>query len=77
MPSQHRHKGHGFRPDPADFEAASGHLEERDRTMGAYLRASVRWLARDPDAALAAVEADWPERLPPGWPHIAPTDTGE
>jgi hypothetical protein len=74
MPSQHANTSHGFRPDPQDFETASGHLELRGRTMGTYLRACVRWLAEDPDAALAAVDSRWPETKPPGWPHVAPAD---
>jgi len=68
MSSQHRYPSHGFRPDPDEFAAASEHLQARGRTAGAYLRACVRWLARDPDAALAALAGDWPEPRPPGRP---------
>jgi hypothetical protein len=56
---------YGFRPDPDEFAAASEHLEARGRTTDAYLHACIRWLARDPDTALAAL-ADWPRPRPAG-----------
>jgi hypothetical protein len=68
MPSQHRHRVRGFRPEPAEFESARVRLEARGHTVGAYLRACLRWLARDPDAALAALAADWPGPRPNGRP---------
>lgn len=75
MPSQHAHKSHGFRPDPLDFETAERNLRDRGgRTVGAYLKACVKWCAEDPDAAIAAVEMRWPDIKPPGWPHVAPPD---
>ncbi len=73
MPSQHAHKSHGFRPDPQDFAAAEGNLKRRGgRTVGAYLKACLKWCAEDPDAAIAAVDSRWPDIKPPGWPHAAP-----
>ena len=69
MSSQHRYPSHGFRPDPDEFAAASEHLEGRGQTVGAYLRACLHWLARDPDAALAATAGHWPEPRPAGRPH--------
>lgn len=68
MASQHRHKSRGFRPDPGEYEAAAEHLERRGRTPGAYLRACLRWLDADPDAALAAVGPFWPDVRPTGRP---------
>ena len=70
MPSQHRHPLHGFRPEPAEYEGARASLEARGRTVGAYLRACLRWLARDPDAALAALAGDWPGPRPTGRPAV-------
>lgn len=43
-------------------------LAARGHTVGAYLRACLRWLARDPDAALAVLSADWPGPRPRGRP---------
>jgi hypothetical protein len=76
MPSQHAHKAHGFRPDPQDFAAAEGNLKERGgRTVGAYLKACLKWCAEEPDAAIAAVDSRWPDIKPSGWPHVAPPAT--
>lgn len=61
---------YGFRPDPAEFAAANGHLEARGRTTDAYLHACIRWLARDPDTALAALADDWPGPRPSGAPAV-------
>ncbi|HEY7201858.1 MAG TPA: hypothetical protein VIC57_16680 [Candidatus Dormibacteraeota bacterium] len=72
MPSQHRHRLRGFRPEPAEFETARNRLEARGETVGAYLRACLRWLARDPDAALAALASDWPGPRPTGRPRGDP-----
>jgi len=68
MSSQHRYPVHGFRPDPDDYDAARAHLEARGHTIGSYLRACVHWLARDPDAALAALAPHWPGPRPVGRP---------
>jgi len=68
VPSQHRHPSHGFRPDPSEFSAASAELDARSETVGAFLRACLRWLARDPDAALAALAGSWPDPRPAGRP---------
>ncbi len=40
----------------------------RGQTADAYLHACIRWLARDPDAALAATADDWPAPRPAGRP---------
>jgi hypothetical protein len=56
---------YGLRPGPDEF-AASGHLEARGLTTDAYLHACIRWLARDPDTALAALADDWPGPRPSG-----------
>jgi hypothetical protein len=69
VPSQHRHPVHGFRPDPGEYEAARELLAPQGHTVGAYLRACLRWIARDPDAALDALAADWPGPRPYGRPH--------
>jgi hypothetical protein len=76
VPSQHRHPAHGFRPDPGEFAAARDRLEARGQTVGAYLRACLRWLARDPDSALTATAADWPGPRPPGRPRSSRTPSG-
>ena len=68
MSSQHRYPVHGFRPDPGDYDAARAHLEARGHTIGSYLRACVRWVARDPDAALAALAPHSPCQRPLGRP---------
>lgn len=68
MSSQHKYPVHGFRPDPADYEAARRYLEARGDTVGSYLRACVHWLARDPEAALAALAPHWPGPRPLGRP---------
>lgn len=68
MASQHRNPLHGFRPDPGEFEEARARLEARGHTVGVYLRACLRWLARDPDVALATLAADWPSQRTYGRP---------
>src|SRR5580658_8582000 len=73
MPSQHAHKSRGFRPDPQDFDTAERNLKARGgRTVGAYLKACLKWCAEDPDTAIAAVDTRWPDVKPPGWPHVTP-----
>jgi hypothetical protein len=67
--SQHGQSAHAFRPDPDEFTQASDRLKAQGQTVGAYLRACLRWLNRDPDAALAALAADWPEPRPVGRPR--------
>lgn len=52
----------GFRPDAAERAAASSQLTSRGRVMSDFLRACLRWVADDPDAALAAVGKHWPEQ---------------
>jgi hypothetical protein len=69
VPSQHRHPSHGFRPDPGEYAAARDRLQARGRTVGAYLRACLRWLNHDPDAALAALAGNWPEPRQSGRPR--------
>jgi hypothetical protein len=69
MSSQHGQSAHAFRPDPAEFAPAAARLEAQGQTVGDYLRACLRWLNRDPDAALAALAADWPDPRPIGRPR--------
>lgn len=68
MSSQHKYPVHGFRPDPADYAAARDHLAARGHTVGSYLRACMRWLVRDPNAAPAALAPHWPGPRPVGPP---------
>jgi hypothetical protein len=67
--SQHQHPAHGFRPDPDDWAAAAARLEADGRTVGTYLRACLRFIASDPDAALAALAPHWPEPRLTGRPR--------
>jgi hypothetical protein len=41
----------------------------RNIVPGAFLRACLRWLASDPDEALAALRAHWPDTRPLGRPR--------
>lgn len=60
MSSQHAATGHSFRPDAAEYGPAKGELDNRGRHMTDYLRACLRWLRADPDAALATLAPHWP-----------------
>jgi hypothetical protein len=70
--SQHQHKARGFRPDPDDYAAAAARLEADGRTVGTYLRACLRFIASDPDGALAALAPHWPEPRHTGRPRKQP-----
>lgn len=50
-----------FRPaDPREYDYAAGLLAARDRTIGDFLNAALRWLNQDPDTALATLAPVWP-----------------
>src|SRR5260221_8458141 len=72
MPGQHRYPARAIRPDPEEIKPAEARLG-RVR-LGEYLRACLRWLNADPDAALAAVERHWPPERPNGRPPQAPPE---
>lgn len=59
MSSQHQFTTRTFRPAPDEFTGASANLPE-GKTMDAFLRACLRGLRDDPEAALAFVETRWP-----------------
>jgi hypothetical protein len=61
MANMHRRATKAFRPDvEAEYQPALALLADRGRTMNGYLRACLRWLAADPDAALLVVREHWP-----------------
>ena len=61
MNSQHTNTQRSWRPDPGEYDTSKAHLAERGHAMTAYLRAALRWLNHDPDAALAALGPFWPD----------------
>src|SRR5258707_4701734 len=72
MPGQHRYPARAIRPDPEEIKPAEARLG-RVR-LGEYLRACLRWLNADPDAALGAVERHSPPERPNGRPPQAPPE---
>jgi hypothetical protein len=70
MTSHHRQPQRSWRPDPDEYDKAKAQLGARGRSVSAYLRACLRWLNRDPDGALDALEADWPPPRPTGRPPL-------
>jgi hypothetical protein len=64
----HTQRQRTFRPDPGEYAAAQAHLAARGRHVGDFLRACLRWINRDPDAALATLQPLWPDPRPPGRP---------
>ncbi|KAA2245896.1 hypothetical protein F0L68_41160 [Solihabitans fulvus] len=69
MTSQHGQKQRSWRPEPDEYADAKAALNARGRSMSAYLRACLRWLNSDPDAALAALSPVWPEPRLTGRPR--------
>jgi hypothetical protein len=69
VPSQHLHPTHAFRPEPGEWDPAEAILTARGVKPGAFLRACLRWLASDPDAAFAALARHWPRDRPRGRPR--------
>jgi hypothetical protein len=67
--SQHSATVRNFRPDEDEYAPAMGELDSRGRHMTDYLRACLRWLKADPDAALAALAPHWPPPRRYGRPH--------
>ncbi|HEX4830349.1 MAG TPA: hypothetical protein VH478_04570 [Trebonia sp.] len=69
MPSQHRNQARAFRPEDGEWNPAEEILTARGLVPGAFLRACLRWLASDPDAALDTLEGHWPGTRPLGRPR--------
>ncbi|MFC0431082.1 hypothetical protein [Kutzneria buriramensis] len=69
MASQHDQPQRSWRPDPDEYETAQSLLSDRGQSITAYLRACLRWLEHEPDAALAALAPYWPEPRPTGRPR--------
>ncbi|WP_163572171.1 hypothetical protein [Fodinicola feengrottensis] len=74
MPDRRVHRHQKFRPDEAEYAAAMQELRDRDRLMNDFLRASLRWVADDPEAALAALAPLWPTPRPRGRRPMSATD---
>lgn len=72
MPSQHGNPSHAFRPAEEEWDPAEEILKAQGIAPGTFLRACLRWLASDPDAALAALAAHWPARRQTGRPRTRP-----
>lgn len=68
--STHRHDQKSWWPEPDEYAAAKDVLQNRGYNMTAYLRACVRWLDAEPDAALATLAAHWPPPRPRGRPFL-------
>lgn len=50
-----------FRPyDPREYDYAATQLADRDKTIGDFLHAALRWFSKDPEMALATLEPVWP-----------------
>jgi hypothetical protein len=67
--SQHRYAPRAFRPAPDEWSPAEEILKTRGIVPGMFLRACLRWLASDPDAALALLASHWPDPRPLGRPR--------
>jgi len=70
MAGQHRYPAKTIYPDPDEITAAEERLGVR--RVSSYLRACLRWLRSEPDAALAAVADYWPPERPTGRPPRTP-----
>jgi hypothetical protein len=68
MSSQHAYTTRTYRPTRAEADAAGAVLVARGWTRGDYIRAALRWLVSDPDAALAALGHHRPPPRPVGRP---------
>jgi hypothetical protein len=84
VPSQHGNPPHGFRPAADEWDPVEEILKTRGIVPGTFLRACLRWLASDPDAALTALAGHWPDPRPLGRPRgkaarkkAIPGDRGE
>jgi len=50
-----------FRPaDPREYDYAAAQLAARDRAIGDFLNAALRWFNQEPDTALATLAPVWP-----------------
>lgn len=76
MPSQHENPSRAFRPAKDEWDPAEEIFKSRGLIPGEFLRACLRWLASDPDQALAVLASHWPARRPLGRPKKAADDDG-
>jgi hypothetical protein len=74
MSSQHSQRLRGFRPDPAEYDAAKAALDARGWHMGEFLRSCLRWLNADPSGALATLHPTRPDPRPMGRPSPVQQD---
>ena len=66
----HKAKQRSWRPENDEYFGAKDLLEARGSGLTEYLRACVRWLQADPDAALAMLGEHWPEPRTRGRPRV-------
>lgn len=55
MDSMESGRQRSFRPQNQEYLAAAAVLEERNITVTQYLRATLRWVASEPDVALSVL----------------------
>lgn len=60
-----------FRPDETEYSDAQAVLKARDLQVTAFLRAALRWVADNPDEAIAVLEPVWPPPRAVGRPARA------
>lgn len=77
MPSQHENKSRAFRPADDEWDPAEEIFKSRGIVPGEFLRACLRWLASNPDEALAVLGRHWPTRRPLGRPRKGEPAGGE
>lgn len=64
----HSDRQRTYRPDDAEYTAASAELRRRNISLTRYLRAALRWVAADPERALDALEPMLPPERALGRP---------
>lgn len=71
----HRAPQRTWRPEPDEYDEAKRLLSARGHELTQFLRACVRWLRADPEAALAVLASHWPEPRPRGrpWSETTPS----
>ena len=66
MADAHRGQTRTFRPDQTEYGPAQRQLDARGHDMTAFLRACLRWVDHDADAALTTLGPFWPDARPRG-----------
>lgn len=74
MASQHKQRQGSWRPDPDEYETTKSLLSARGKNITGFMRACMRWLRHDPDAALAVLAEHWPSPRRFGRPPRQDTD---